>query len=267
MSLRLPRSGQEQRMLRAPISMLLLAGLMACSIPIPLGQGFGMGEAGDSPIPPAPRVPTEVDPAFCGANGGELMPSLDGRWRLTGGSRSFWGGTADGSITMTIGPQEPVDVALEYFPERGVMRGLTPDGETHMFLFPASDDQIAAAGPLMGKDASGPGCDWYDSPLFIGTNVYYGNEGLEIEDTGRWLPACSLLTLSVDYFDPERCRELAPDEYDFEMEMTVVLRFSGSGHASGMLYHEGAGLDPDADDDLDRTVAEFRTRATVELTR
>ncbi len=254
-------------MFKPPVSMLLLTGLTACAIPMPMSQGFGMGAAESSPTPPAPLVPAEVDPVFCASTGGELMPSLDGTWRLTGGTRRFWGGTADGSITMSVAPQEPVDVILEYFPERGFMRGLTPDGGTHMFLFPATEEQIEAAGPLMGEDGSGPGCDWYDSPLFIGTNYYYGNEGLEMEDTGRWLPACSLLTISVDYFDPERCREPAPDEYDFEMEMTLVVRFSGSRHASGMLYHEGAGLNPDAGDDVRQTTAEFRVRATVELTR
>ena len=51
------------------------------------------------------------------------------------------------------------------------------------------------------------------------------------------------------------------------MEMTLVVRFSGSRHASGMLYHEGAGLNPGAGDDVRQTTAEFRVRATVELTR
>ena len=60
------------------------------------------------------------------------MPSLNGSWRLTGGTRRFWGATPDGSIAMSIAPQEPVDVVLEYLPERGLMRGLTPDGETLM---------------------------------------------------------------------------------------------------------------------------------------
>lgn len=262
-----PWHGVGLTMLKLPTSMLLLASLMACALPIPIGQGFGTGGPGGSPIAPAPEVPTEVDPAFCTSTAGELMPALDGTWRLTGGTRTFWGGTEQGSITMRIAPQEPEDVVLEYLPERGFMRGLTPDGEIHMFLFPATDAQIEAAGPLIGEDAPGPGCDWYDSPLFIGTNYYYGNEALETVDVGRWAPACSLLRLSVDYFDPERCREPDPDEYDFEMEMTVVVRFSGSSHASGMLYHEGAGLNPDVDDDVRGTTAEFRARATVELTR
>jgi len=255
-------------MLKAPVVLLLLTSLIACSIPMPIGEGFGMGGSGGSPVPPAPPVPTEIDPAFCGSTGGELMPSLDGSWRLSGGARRFWGATAEGAITMTLAPQEPEDVFFEHLPERGAMRGMTSDGETHMFLFPASEEQVAAAGPLMGEDAPGPGCDWYDSPLFIGTNYYYGQAALELEDTGRWSPACALLAISTADVDPERCREPDPDEYDMEIEMTLVIRFSGSGHASGVLYHRGAGLNPDVGEDLDRSAsAEFRTRAIVEFTR
>jgi len=227
-----------------------------------------MGAADEPPVPPAPVVPAEVDPAFCASPGGALLPSLDGDWRLEGGDRSIWGATAQGSITMRLGPQPDQDLTLEYLSEASLMHVTNPDGDEEMYLFPATEEQVEAAEALIGANASGPECDWYDSPLFIGTNFYYGNEGLHLRDVGQWRPSCTALAMSGESVDPARCHTRpAPADADFEMEMTVVVRFSGSGYASGMVYWEGALEDDDLGEELASTISEFRARAPVELMR
>ena len=58
-----------------------------------------------------------------------------------------------------------------------------------------------------------------------------------------------------------------PEDADFRMEMTLVLRFAGRDYASGMLYFRGEQRDADFADDDSAVISEFRARATVELTR
>lgn len=256
-------------MLRSPVALLVALSLAACAIPTSMAMpGLQMGASGDSPIPPSPRVPAEVDPTFCASTGDALLPSLDGDWTLEGGERTIWGSTAQGSMTMRIGPQSDEDLVLDYLSEASLMHMTSPDGEDEMYLFPATEEQVEAAGALIGAVASGPGCDWYDSPLFIGTNFYYGNEGVELQDVGEWRPSCTVLAMAGETIDPEQCHTRpAPEDADFEMEMTLVVRFSGRGYASGMVYWEGQLEDDDLGEDVATTISEFRARAAVELKR
>jgi hypothetical protein len=262
-------------MIRRLASILLptaLAALAACAVPVPIAPPYELGASGVSPIPPAPRVPASVDPVVCTSSGADLMPSLNGAWTLEGGPRTVWGSTEDGSITLRLPGQEPVDMVFEYRPEQGIMHVRGSDPGEQMFLFAATEAQIAASAPLIdpeGAEASGPGCDWYDSPLFIGTNYYYAEEEVSADDTGQWLPACTLIALAVYGFDPALCRTTpTPSRTEFEMEMTLLVRFSGSGHASGVLYFEGTGEETELGaGGGDQAVSEFRARAEVELTR
>jgi hypothetical protein len=226
-----------------------------------------------SPIPPAPDVPSTVDPVVCNSEAADLLPDLGGDWILTGGARTVWASTDDGSITMSLPAQEPAVLAFEYAPERGMMDVFSPDRENQMFMFPATAEQISPSQMLIGGSSEGTGstagCDWYDSPIFIGTNYYYAEDEVTVEDTGRWLPACTLLALAVPYFDPEICRSTpTPSQFEFEMEMTLVVRFSDMNSATGMLYFEGTGEQTEfGGGDPTQTTSEFRARAPVRLTR
>jgi hypothetical protein len=251
---------------------VLASAAVACAIPVPMAPPYAMGPSGVSPIPPAPRVPDNVDPVVCSSTGAELMPSLNGAWTLSGGERTIWGSTEDGSITMQIPPQEPASLVFEYLPERGLMHVTSPDGENEMFMFPATDAQVEAAQPLIDggeADMARPGCDWYDSPLFIGTNYYLGYQEVTADDAGQWLPGCGFLAMAVSSFDPEWCRiPPTPGQSEFEMDMTLVVRFSGPDQASGMLYFEGTGENTELGaGGPAQTSSEFRARAEVELSR
>ena len=144
------------------------------------------------------------------------------------------------------------------------------DREERMFLFPATEEQVSASDLLIGGSSEGTaGCDWYDSPIFIGTNYYSAEEEVTLEDTGRWLPACTLIAMAVPYFDPEICRTTpTPSRFEFEMEMTLVVRFSGLSSATGMLYFEGTGEQTEfGAGGPTQTGSEFRSRAAIQLTR
>jgi hypothetical protein len=255
-------------MFRSTAFLLVPAALLACSLPVPTIAPAGTASGMASPPPPAPRVPDEVDPTFCSSSGGELLPVLDGQWTLEGGERTIWGATAQGTMMMRIGPQDDEDLVFEHMPDAGLMHVTSPDGENEMYMFPATEEQIEAAGALIGRNASRPGCDWYDSPLFIGTNYYYGNEGVQVEDVGQWLPSCTVLAMAGEAIAPERCHSRpAAEDSDFEMEMTLVLRFAGRSLATGMLYFEGELEDDDLGEEAAATISEFRARAAVEVKR
>jgi hypothetical protein len=261
-------------MCRAFASLLLTLAVTGCALPVPISAPrTAMGPSGVSPIPPAPSVPARVDPIVCSSAAADLLPSLNGDWILQGGERTVWGSTEDGSITLRLPGQEPAVLVFEYAPERGMMDVYDAERDNQMFMFPATADQLGAAEMLIGGEegasASGSGCGWYDAPIFIGTNYYYAEDEVTLDDTGRWLPACTLLAISVYYFDPEVRRSTpTPSRFEFEMEMTLVVRFSSTDHASGMLYFEGTGENTEfGAGGPDQTMSEFRARAPVELTR
>lgn len=267
-------------MLRVLASLLLPAamtacGLMAAASSIPQAPPYTMGAPGDSPIPPAPTAPESVDPTFCESSGAELLPALEGSWNLDQGGGLVWASTDDGSITMPLAGHDPAPVVLEYLPQRAVMYVQSVDQEGDMDLFPAAEAQVVAAGPLIDPGGeedtapSTPGCDWTESPLVIGTNYYSGEEEVTADEATEWLPSCAILSLVVPYFDPDWCRRTRdPSRSSFEMEMTLVLRFSGPGHASGMLYFEGSADRTEFGGGVPtETSSVFRAAAPVQLSR
>ncbi|MDX1745012.1 MAG: hypothetical protein R3324_03665 [Halobacteriales archaeon] len=260
--------------------LLLSASVTACGLAtaassVPRAPSYVMGRPDDSPVPPAPTAPESVDPRFCESSGAELLPALEGSWSIEQGAGLVWGATEQGSITMPLAGHDPVPVVLEYLPERGVMHVQNVGQEGDMDLFPATEAQLSFAEPLIEPDGdedpapSTPGCDWFESPLFIGTNYYVGEEEVTAEDATEWVPSCAVLSLVVPYFDPDWCRRTRdPSRSSFEMEMTVVLRFSGQAHASGMLYFEGSGESTEFGGGAPtETSSVFRAAAPVQLSR
>ena len=176
--------------------------------------------------------------------------------------------TSQGSMTMRVDPEDDEEFVLEHLADAGLMHATSPTSEDGMYFFPATEAQLAAAESMLGGAPARSGCDWSDSPLFIGTNFYYGNEGLHLEDWGEWRPSCEALAMAGEPINPTRCHTRpAPEDADFQMEMTLVLRFAGPEYASGMLYFRGQQEDGDLGEDDSVVISEFRARATVELTR
>ena len=57
-------------------------------------------------------------------------------------------------------------------------------------------------------------------------------------------------------------------EFELEMGMTLVLRFSDAGNASGMIYFEGTGTETECSAGMPtETSSEFRAGAPVTLSR
>lgn len=227
-----------------------------------------MGVSPESLPAPAPVIPPEVDPVFCTTEGADLLRDLAGAWHFEGDERTVWMATPQGSMTMRVDPEDDEEFDLEYLADSGLMHATSPTSEDEMYFFPATDEQRPAAETMLGGATPRPGCDWTDSPVIIGTNFYYGSEGLHLEDWGRWRPGCEALAMAGEPVDPTMCHTRpAPEDVDFRMEMTLVLRFAGRNYASGVVYFRGEQRDADFADDDSAVISEFRARAAVELTR
>jgi hypothetical protein len=258
-------------MLRFLALLLVSAGVMACGFAMPAPPPYAMG---GPTLPPGPDMPSQIDPAYCESPGADLLASLEGSWSLQQQRGVAWGKTDKGSIGIPLPGHDPAPVVFEYLPELGVMHVQSADLAEEMTMFPATSEQEDAAETLIGAGAgetggtSGPECDWYDAPLFIGTNFYSGYE-VDTQDFGRWLPTCVLMSLLVYNVDPGSCRGLqTPSELELEMEMTLVLRFSDAGNASGMIYFEGTGKETEYSAGMPtETSSEFRAGAPVTLSR
>lgn len=187
-----------------------------------------------------------TDP-FCGLTGSELLASLDGGWTLHQGPREILY-----PIPHTLPPPPPIAIRFAYDAEEGVVNADAADLSDGIIMYPAggptlgvTEDYIEVASEV----AIDSGCEWSSSPILIGTNSYFslGSEYVAWMMTQDY---CELARANFEahggeswaterYRETYRCDRPEPQREDFEMEMTLLLRFQTPGFGAGMVFFEG----------------------------
>jgi hypothetical protein len=225
---------------------------------------------------------------FCTLAATDLLAALDGSWTVDHGAGWAVGGTTQGLASIPFPSPPAGTIIFKYDPLRGVIDARSPDGEVHMLVFPTAEMQEPAANAVVGEPPEGEGstssCDWYALPTLTGTNHFYAST-VNVENIlERRSGFLHTLMLCENQDDPgldfektyppiteEVCKEYeerleeelaGPGQEpirgteDFEMAMTLVVRFTSTNSASGSLYFEGS---------MDE--AQFRAFTPVTLSR
>lgn len=191
--------------------------------------------------------------SFCTLTATDLLAVLNGSWTIQQGSGTATGRTSAGAITIPLPPPSPTSVNFKYDSAKGVVEITSADLAEGMVMFPAAEQQQGEATQLLGAKSAGTAsaCTWSSLPTLIGTNFYsaFGKEFYAMADS---LSFCENFRKKMEaknagpYYSRPDVKEWYKKHCSdkqlpspFEMEMTMVLRFSSANHGSGTVYFKG----------------------------
>jgi hypothetical protein len=207
---------------------------------------------------------------FCALTGTDLLAALDGSWTVTNkaGTAVAREPTHGGIIAFPYPAGPPGTIIFKYDPERRVIDATDPDKEVEMVLVPTGGDLgdlKPVTDALVGaRPADWAACDWSTVPTVMGGSGwyaysvtrpgdFYGELAAELIYNCETYQHFGLPELSKNC-DQDLLRENLEGPYllpggssrfdvrreDFEMSMTLFLRFSSANSASGSLFFEGS---------------------------
>lgn len=189
--------------------------------------------------PAGAQTPSAESEAFCQLSGEELVRSLEGSWTLDQGP-----GSVLYPIAQPLPDQAPIGVRFTWNAEEGVIEAVAADLSGDMVLYPASGWEQEQAEEWVGLgagEAVDSGCGWSTTPVVVGTNWYYSGAG-ELYSWMLWQEFCSepgnaeWVGPQCDPSDPM----WSPPPSQFEMEMTLMLRFQTPDYGAGGVFFQGS---------------------------
>ena len=193
---------------------------------------------------------------FCALAGTDLLSALDGSWTIQQGAGLAAGQHNGRAITIPLPPPPVASVNFTYDAQQRVIDVESADLAEKMIMFPSAPAQQNQASQLLGAQtagnaaASGSGCDWYSLPIMIGTNHYVSKSVNYVHyysnHAANCAPGATGWGLGGTFYSAEFDKNMTMEEYctstppgRFDMEMTIVLRFTNSQSGSGSVHYTG----------------------------